>query len=120
MRRQIRLFLYLLSVIAPAGGAYAQLAANFTASPTSGCAPMVVTFTSTSTGSPTTYSWSFGNSLTSTLQNPTTSYTVPGTYAVTLTVGNGTSSNTITKTAYITVKQPPTVTFTGSNLWMCP
>ena len=65
--------------------------ANFTANVTSGCAPMLVQFTSTSTGTnaATTYQWSFGNTVSSVLQNPSTTYANPGTYTVTLTVANG-------------------------------
>src|SRR5205823_11549859 len=44
--------------------------ASFSASPASGGAPLVVSFTSTSTGPITTYAWSFGDGTTSNLQNP--------------------------------------------------
>ncbi len=94
----------------------AQPVANFTATPTSGCAPLLVTFTSTSTGA-TSYSWSLGNGNTSVLQNPATTYNNPGTYNVTLTINNGAA--TITKTAYITVYASPTVSFTYSNSSGC-
>src|SRR5690349_20448527 len=115
--RQALLFFTLLVFT---GRALAQPVANFTASPTSGCAPMVVTFTSTSTGNPSSYSWTFGNGNTSTAQNPTTSYTAPGTYTVTLTVSNASGNNTKTQTNYITVKQVPTVSFSASPTAGCP
>jgi gliding motility-associated-like protein len=98
----------------------AQPVANFTASPTSGCAPMVVAFTNTSTGNPTSFSWNFGNGNTSTSASPTTSYTVPGTYTVTLTATNASGSNTKTSTNLIVVKQVPTVSFGASPLAACP
>ncbi|MEO6833969.1 MAG: PKD domain-containing protein, partial [Chitinophagaceae bacterium] len=99
----------------------AQPVANFTASQTTGCAPMVVTFTSTSTGSPTSYSWNFGSSLIpgSSLANPTVAYTAPGTYTVSLTVTNASGSNTKTQSGLIVVKQIPTVTFSGSPTTAC-
>lgn len=100
--------------------AFCQPVANFTASPTSGCAPMVVSFTNTSTGNPTSFSWNFGNGNTSTAASPTTSYTVPGTYTVTLTATNASGSHTKTSTNLIVVKQVPTVTFGASPLSACP
>lgn len=63
--------------------------ASFTATPTSGTAPLTVTFTDTSTpgSNPITgWAWDFGDSTTSTLQNPTHTYTTGGTYTVTLVV----------------------------------
>ncbi|HKG69687.1 MAG TPA: hypothetical protein VKA92_12520, partial [Segetibacter sp.] len=38
-----------------------QLHADFTATPVTGCAPMVITFKDTSTGNPTSWRWDFGN-----------------------------------------------------------
>ncbi|MBS1643523.1 MAG: PKD domain-containing protein [Bacteroidetes bacterium] len=102
-------------------GLHAQPVANFTASPTSGCAPMVVSFTNTSTGSPTSYSWNFGSASIpgSSLANPTVAYTTPGTYTVSLTVSNASGSNTKTQTGFIVVKQVPTVSFSGSPTTAC-
>jgi gliding motility-associated-like protein len=88
----------------------AQVVASFTASPTSGCAPLLVNFTDNSTGAPTTWSWNFGNGNTSSLKNPGTTYATPGTYTVTLTASKSGSSNTTTKT--ITVFAKPTANFT--------
>lgn len=92
--------------------------ANFTASVTSGCAPLLVQFTSTSTGTVSSYYWTLGNSVTSINQNPSTSYTSPGNYTVTLRI-NGPGGSTITKTNYITVYPPPTISFTYSNSSGC-
>jgi len=44
--------------------------ANFTASVTSGCSPVSVTFTDQSTGSPKFWNWDFGNGVTNTSQTP--------------------------------------------------
>jgi PKD repeat protein len=84
-----------------------SLVANFTAAPTSGTAPLAVSFTDTSTGAITAWSWKFGDGGTSTQRNVTYTYNTPGTYNVTLTVSGGGFSNTVTKQGYITVSQPP-------------
>jgi PKD repeat protein len=62
------------------------LAANFTATPLGGNAPLSVTFTDTSTGEPTYWSYTFGDGTTSSSKNPTHTYLVPGQYTVKLTV----------------------------------
>ncbi len=59
------------------------------ASPTSGTAPLAVSFTSTcsdSDGTCASYSWTFGDGSTSTSQNPSHTYSSAGTYTATLTV----------------------------------
>lgn len=93
--------------------------ANFTASVTSGCSPLVVNFQDQSTGNPTSWFWDFGNGATATLQNPSTTYFTPGTYTVTLTVKNASGSNTLTRTQYITVYGKPSVNFTVSDSVGC-
>jgi len=77
--------------------------AAFSASPTSGKAPLTVEFTDKSTGVPTKWKWSFGDGKTSVQQSPKHQYLQEGKYKVTLTVSNVAGSNTITKTNYITV-----------------
>lgn len=72
--------------------------ASFTATPTSGTAPLNVAFTDTSTGSPTSWSWAFGDGGTSTAQNPAHTYTAAGTYTATLTATNGTGSSSTSST----------------------
>src|SRR6185437_13139374 len=102
----MRGFLYTLMCIGIGVGfpilTNAQLTAKFGADNTSGCSPIVVNFTDSSTGSPTSWSWDLGNGATSTLQNPSTTYLTAGTYTVNLTVKSGASSSTLTKTSYIT------------------
>lgn len=90
--------------------------ADFTASPTSGCAPLNVSFTNTSSGA-TSYLWNFGNSNTSTQTSPSAVYSTAGTYTVTLTAYNGSSSTTHTVT--ITVFANPVASFTTSALPSC-
>jgi len=79
--------------------------AAFSASPTSGKAPLTVAFTDKSSGIPTSWKWSFGDGKTSTAQTPKHKYTAEGKYTVSLTVKNAAGSNMVTKTNYITVKK---------------
>jgi len=95
------------------------LAANFTATPTSGAAPLTVRFTDSSTGTPTNWNWSFGDgsSVNSTMQNPVHTYSSAGTYTISLTATNSVGSNTFTRTNYITVSSAvvvPVASFTGT------
>ena len=76
--------------------------ADFSASPSSGVAPLTVQFTDTSTGSPTSWLWNFGDGTTSNSQNPSHTYYGVGTYTVSLTVTDVVGS-TATKSNYITV-----------------
>jgi PKD repeat protein len=92
------------------------LAANFTATPTVGSAPLQVVFTDTSTGSITSWSWNFGTGATSTTRNPTYTYQNPGTYTVSLTVRTSTgATNTMTKTGFVTVHRAGLVAAYGFN-----
>jgi len=81
--------------------------ADFSGSPTSGTAPLSVTFTDTSTGSPTAWSWDFDNDAIedSNEQNPTFIFNTAGVYTVSLTATNGEGPDTNTKIDYITVTQ---------------
>jgi PKD repeat protein len=85
------------------GGCSPTPASDFSGSPTTGIAPLVVSFTDISTGGPTAWSWTFGDGGTSTAQNPSHTYTTPGTYDVALTITNSCGNNTMTKTGYVTV-----------------
>ncbi|HII93596.1 MAG TPA: PKD domain-containing protein, partial [Methanosarcina sp.] len=80
---------------------------DFSASVTSGEAPLTVSFTDESSGSPTEWQWNFGDSSDIlTEYNPTHTYTKAGTYTVTETVTNEAGKDTETKTDYITVTAP--------------
>ncbi|MFA7199735.1 MAG: PKD domain-containing protein, partial [Methanoculleus sp.] len=94
--------------------------ANFSADPTTGTAPLTVTFTDTSTGGPTVWNWSFGdgawhNTTDAAERNPTHTYAAAGNYTVSLTVDNADGTDTHTETGYITVTgSTPTVTPTAA------
>lgn len=97
----------------------AQLSAEFSASPVSGCSPVVVHFTDLSSGGPTQWRWDLGNGVTSFLQNPSSSYFNPGIYNVKLVIQNATGSDTIVKSQYITVYANPVAAFTASDSSGC-
>ncbi len=78
--------------------------ANFSATPTSGRAPLTVAFTDTSTGGATQWAWQFGDGGSSTTRHPSYTYRAPGSYTVRLTVTGAGGSHTLTKTGFITVQ----------------
>jgi PKD repeat protein len=91
--------------------------ANFSGSPLSGDAPLMVDFVDSSSGSISSWSWDFGDSGSSSAQNPSHEYTTSGTYTVALTVTGPGGSDTETKVDYITVTEPiptPTADFSGT------
>ena len=90
----------------------AQLVANFTATPLSGCAPLIVNFTDQSTGNPNQWRWDLGNGTISFLQNPSVTYFASGQYTIKLVIHNAAgNADSLTKTQYITVmpSQPSTL-----------
>ncbi len=88
--------------------------AAFSASHSSGKAPLTVAFTDKSSNIPTKWKWSFGDGTTSFQQNPKHKYSKAGKYTVTLTVTNAKGSNTVTETDYIKVIAKPVANFTSS------
>ncbi|HEX5465240.1 MAG TPA: PKD domain-containing protein [Candidatus Limnocylindrales bacterium] len=91
--------------------------ADFTFAPTTGTAPLTVSFTDTSTGA-ATWSWTFGDGGTSIQQDPTYVYAAAsGTpYPVTLTVCNASACASATKSITIspTPSGPPVAGFYGT------
>ena len=82
------------------------LTAAAAGTPTTGNAPLNVSFTGSAQGgtAPYTYSWNFGDgSAASTAQNPSHTYTAAGTYDATLTVTDR-SSPAKTATSIVTIK----------------
>ena len=70
--------------------------ASFTASTTSGTAPVAVAFTDTSSGAPTSWAWDFGDGTSSTSQSPSHTFTSAGTFTVRLTVSGPGGSTSAT------------------------
>ncbi|MBN1673348.1 MAG: VWA domain-containing protein [Kiritimatiellae bacterium] len=104
------------------GGAHARMRGNFvtvypaptaafSGTPTSGTAPLTVTFTDTSTGFLTTRTWDFDNDSTPDAVNPVApirhTYTAAGVYTVKLTVDGVGGSDDEIKAGYVTVNEPP-------------
>jgi hypothetical protein len=86
-----------------AGGGGSAPVAEFSGTPTSGNAPLLVSFTDLSSNAPTAWSWTFGDGGSSSAQHPSHTYTVAGTYTVTLTASNAFGSDGETKVGYVTV-----------------
>jgi PKD repeat protein len=83
--------------------------ADFSGEPTSGVAPLTVSFADLSSNSPTSWNWTFGDDSTDNLttRNPVHTYTNPGTYSVSLSATNTVGLNITTKTGYINVTAAP-------------
>ncbi len=100
---------------ASATGTYAPVfVAGFTASATSGKAPVTVHFTDSSVGSITKWFWNFGDGKTSTVRNPSHTYSKAGAYTVTLTVTGAGGTSTCTQPDYIMVYDAPKANFSAS------
>lgn len=99
----------------PTGGGGGSVTADFTASPTSGVAPLSVTFTDASSGSPTSYAWDFDGDGATDSTSPTGNaftYTQPGLYAATLTVSDGLSTDSRVRNIAVGAPPGPVVSFT--------
>ncbi len=81
--------------------------AQFRASPTSGTAPLAVSFTDLSSGTPTSWEWQFGDGQSSTEQHPQTTYVKPGDYTVSLFVKNEFGTSQKVRENYIHVAEKP-------------
>jgi glucose/arabinose dehydrogenase/chitodextrinase len=102
---KIRRIRYLASNQAPVAAA--------SASPTSGPAPLTVSFSSAGSmdpeGLPLTYDWTFGDTTTSAAANPVHVYTQAGQYTARLAVSDGVNT-TLSTPLTIAVGSPPTAT----------
>jgi gliding motility-associated-like protein len=80
---------------------------SFTATPTSGCAPVTVAFTNTSPAG-TSFTWNFGDGQTFTGQTPPPhTYAANGSYSVTLTMTNASGcTGSVTQTNLINLTAP--------------
>lgn len=89
--------------------------ADFIGVPTTGNAPLEVTFTDLSVDSVDTWVWDFGDGGSSNLQSPVYIYETTGIYSVSLIVSGPGGGDDMVKTDYITVTEPkPTADFTGA------
>ncbi|MFN8285627.1 MAG: PKD domain-containing protein [Chitinophagales bacterium] len=110
-------FLISLCLITLALTTRANVQAGFTPDKTSGCPPLLVNFTNTSSSGNLNYRWDFGNGNSSTLANPSAMFLTSGTYTVVLVVTNGLQSDSAIQT--ITVFELPQVDFTALNINAC-
>jgi len=91
--------------------------ASFTATPTSGTAPLLVAFDASASSDADvddilSFSWDFGDGSNGTGETPNHTYSTPGEYTVTLTVSDGEDSATATTTITVTgPNQPPVAAF---------
>jgi PKD repeat protein len=93
--------------------------AVFSGKPTSGVAPLTVTFSDLSSNTPLSWNWSFGDDSqeNATVQNPVHTYTSTGNYTVSLNATNAAGLNITTKTSYINVtatQGAPVADFSGT------
>ena len=92
--------------------------AGFSATPSSGTAPLTVRFNDTSRGDTGVWEWSFGDGASSTCRNATHRYEQPGRYEVTLRVSDASGSNASIRTGAVTVAAPvkrPTAAFRATT-----
>jgi PKD repeat protein len=90
--------------------------ADFSASVTSGNAPLDVSFSDLSTQIPTGWSWNFGDTGNSSDQHPSHQYTTPGSYTVSLTATNPNGSHTRVLPNLIFVPEPSGIAMLGSGI----
>jgi PKD repeat protein len=88
--------------------------AAFSASPTTGCAPLTVNFDSFDSQNVGSFSWSFpgGVPATSSQADPVVVYNTPGSFGATLIVNNNSGADTLALENLITVADIPTAGFT--------
>lgn len=116
----LRLTALILVSITCSQSLVAQVTASFSATPLTGCAPLVVGFKDESTGNPNFWKWDLGNGTISFLQNPSATYFNPGTYTVKLVARNAAgSADSVVRINYITVYAIPTVDFLASDTTGC-
>lgn len=100
---------------------FSQVNADFSATPTTGCAPVFVQFTdlSTSSGNITSWSWQLGGT-NATAQNPGKAFTTGGTYTICLTVTDDQgNTDTECKTNYISLFDSPQAQLTATPTTGC-
>ncbi len=108
--------LQLVLILLPNLYLFAQTTANFTADALSGCAPVLINFTNTSSNA-NSYSWDLGNGKTSNNVHTSALYAQPGIYTVTLTANGVGGSNA--KTTTITVYGAPIAELSANKTDLC-
>ncbi|MCK4607339.1 MAG: PKD domain-containing protein [candidate division Zixibacteria bacterium] len=93
--------------------------AAFSGAPTTGCAPLVVSFADGSDGEIDSWSWDFGDGRQSGEQNPAHTYDRPGVYTVSLTVSNPEGSDRLVRSGYVRVSAQPLAAFSGLPVSGC-
>ncbi len=109
--------------IEPDGGILTHKA-DFNATPTSGIAPLSVSFDASATTNPNnenlTYTWNFGDGTTGTGVTDTHVYTAIGSYTATLSVSNGTITSTSTETITVSDGSPIAAFTADKNIGAAP
>lgn len=102
---------------------YAKPVVAFTATPLTGCFPLLVNFTdqsSSGNGTITQWQWDLGDGTISNVQNPSHTYTSPGNYNITLVVTNSFGcSKVLTKAQYITISNGVHADFSSNITSTC-
>lgn len=98
--------------------AYAKPVADFSASPSEGCSPLIVKFNNHS-GNAVRFKWDFGNGNTSTLENPSAIYYVPGIYTVKLIAFDAGGKSDTMRRSGIRVFSNPKANFTADITSIC-
>ena len=88
----------------------AQVNASFTSNVTSGCSPLVVNFTNTSSNA-ISYYWDFNNGTSSILNNPSATFISPGFYTIKLVAYNGLNADSVIAVDYVHVLDKPIASF---------
>ncbi|MBU2500709.1 PKD domain-containing protein [bacterium] len=93
--------------------------AAFSASDTTGTAPLTVDFTDLSTGDPSTWAWDFGGDGSSTAQNPSHTFSSAGVFAVQLIAGNDCGADTTSLEITVDAPAGPVAAFSGTPVSGC-
>ncbi len=124
--RKIHTTFFLILLMAGFNVAYSQKPVpNFTASTTSGCATLTVSFRDQSTNNPTKWYWQFSHDQglvadqISQAQNPTISFGTPGKYTVTLVAENASGPERIIKAGLIDVFPSARIGFNADRRIAC-
>jgi PKD repeat protein len=95
------------STNAVTGAAAFAPSADFSATPTAGLLPLLVSFTDTSSGDVTNWFWNFGDGYMSTEKDPTHTYSQAGTYTVMHAVTGPLGTDSVTRPGLILVSPVP-------------